>query len=201
MTYIVDIKGNHCVCFASIEDKFKIKSLLSLKDTNEYLEFLSGEEKFDYKVSQETPKGPIWVECDFKTYHRPYRVLLGNLLKGMNEHKAIIDINSNKAFFDASYESMLALIDRANENMRLRKERKACDTTWSLNKDIKYGESHQWWRFNFDYPNEVYTIRPDSRGKTKTVKDLFAVYYEKYKGNDKIMYDIWDRHLRRGKYK
>jgi hypothetical protein len=95
----------------------------------------------------------------FKKDSKVDRVIVGNLIKGICEHKDFcipILKNKDKNFFDVSYEAFLKLLKLP--------ERDFVEAS-------PYGSCHHWWNYRSRYPKEGCEFVEGMRGSTKTINE------------------------------
>jgi hypothetical protein len=171
--------GIRAVCFADVRKDFHIQSFVTPKEAEKYLSYVRDEteKSFDFersdkmdpsmgwnvvlnKSGEHKPKHPAYY-VKFKKDSKVDRVIVGNLIKGICEHKDFcipILKNKDKNFFDVSYEAFLKLLELPERDFA---------------KASPYGTCHHWWHYMGRYPEAGYQIVMGKRGSTKTINEAY----------------------------
>lgn len=186
-------------CYASIDrGPHYVRSFLSQEDTIRFCEWLKKQEPFEYRVLDPDYNDDVWVECMFTSYERGYRVIMGNILKGMSEHyrfvaKPLLESNfENDAIFELSFKEFQDYLEEGNAVIKT-------DPGY-INRENPFGNGHYWNGWIYDYEKNIYKVA-DKKGKTKTLPEALKMYqeYVKYEGRAQFHY-LWDKVLRRNNF-
>lgn len=171
-------------CYGSVTGPFFLRSMVKREEAEKYLKIIYDVEPFLIEFvgfNNGDEKEPVYY-FELENYRKSYLIILGNLLKGINEHRYFqmpIALKEEEGlFFDRSFKYFKEMLTKISPQ-------------FPIGTAVRYGVAHQWWKYRMDPVNYRWVTREDefNLGSVRTIEGVL----EREK---KVIYSpnglIWD---------
>lgn len=191
MTAYVRYNDRYYICHASVEGDYEAQSFFSREETEAFLKKLQSQEHFEFEIPKDfKPAAKVkfsinennksYVKIKLKSYDYSYVVMMGTLIKGLNEHRfwAYDAMMSDEPYFRAAMKNIQAIVKSGEAS------------TGKLG-----GHQYIQLRYNYsDNPKEAGYHIPAMKFHVRTIKGLFR-RHERIGPKNRGQYGIWNAYL------